>query len=106
MPFAIARDEDATGPLPETIVPPGTPGREDAGFLPDLPQASFDYFAGYDDGFRIAPTDSDRFPFLLTVNNQTQLRYTGFARDVRTFTDSAGVVSPVTDRRFRRPGGI
>jgi hypothetical protein len=56
------------------------------------------YEAGYRDGFYISPRDSEKYPFEFKFNNQNQLRYNGFARDVRTWTDSAGVVSPVTNR--------
>lgn len=52
----------------------------------------------YDDGFAISPNDSEQYPFKLKFNNQAQFRYTGFARDVETWTDSAGNVSPVTNR--------
>lgn len=54
--------------------------------------------AGYSQGFHISPRDPEQFPFELRINNQDQLRYAGFARDVRTWTDSAGIVSPVSDR--------
>jgi hypothetical protein len=56
------------------------------------------YRAGYDKGFYISPRDPEQFPFEFKFNNQDQLRYAGFARDVRTWTDSAGIVSPVSDR--------
>src|SRR5262245_5893967 len=56
------------------------------------------YSAGYDNGFYISPRDPEQFPFEFKFNNQDQLRYAGFARDVRTFTDSAGNVTPVTNR--------
>ena len=56
------------------------------------------YDAGYDNGFYISPRDPEQFPFELRFNSQDQLRYAGFARNVRTWTDSAGIVSPVTDR--------
>lgn len=56
------------------------------------------YHAGYDHGFFISPRDPGQFPFEFRFNNQAQLRYAGFARDVETWTDSAGIVSPVNNR--------
>jgi len=56
------------------------------------------YNVGYSQGFFIRPRDPDQFPFEIKFNSQDQLRYTGFARDVRTWTDSAGNVFPVSDR--------
>jgi len=64
------------------------------------------YFAGYDKGFVIRPTDPEKRPFELKVNSQDQVRYTGFARSVRTWTDSAGIVRTVTDMSsFQIPRG-
>lgn len=56
------------------------------------------YHVGYDQGFFISPRDPEQFPFELKFNSQDQMRYAGFARNVRTWTDSAGNISPVNDR--------
>lgn len=64
------------------------------------------YTVDYDDGFLIAPEDPEGMPFSLKFNNQTMFRYTGFARGVRTWTDSAGIVRDVTNRSaFEIPRG-
>jgi hypothetical protein len=41
------------------------------------------------------PRDPERTPFALNFDLITELRYTGFARSNRTWTDSAGVLLPV-----------
>jgi hypothetical protein len=85
--------EMALPPLETEIAPANTE------ILPQAPPSEAPrYDVGYSDGFFISPRDPDQFPFELKFNNQNQLRYAGFARDVRTWTDSAGNVSPVTDR--------
>lgn len=59
----------------------------------------------YDDGlvFRL---NSEEFPFELKINGQNQIRYTGFAREEETWTDSAGNVSTVPNRNaFELPRG-
>lgn len=53
------------------------------------------YFADYDNGFQIAPVNPEDTPFSLKINNQTAFRYSGFARDELTWTDSAGNVLPI-----------
>lgn len=64
------------------------------------------YAAGYDGGFVISPLNPDETPFELKFNMQNQLRYIGFARDVRTWTNNAGNVAPVTNRsNFELPRG-
>lgn len=69
---------------------------------PDLAAASRSYITGlYDKGFvLVAPSDKQRTPFSLKLNVTTQVRYTGFARSVETWTDSAGNVLPVRNRSF------
>lgn len=79
--------QGTTAPTPEFAMPPEV----HAGEAP-----LFD--SGYSQGFFISPRDPEKFPFEFKFNNQAQLRHVVFARDVRTWTDSAGVVSPVTDR--------
>lgn len=56
------------------------------------------WHAGYERGFYIRPADPERSPFELRINGRMQFRHTGFAREVRTWRDHAGVVRPVTDR--------
>ncbi|MBS0262534.1 MAG: porin [Planctomycetes bacterium] len=64
------------------------------------------FTAGYDHGFLIQPTNPHEHPFSFKFNNQTQLRYTGFARDVVSWTDNAGITYPVSDRsNFEIPRG-
>jgi hypothetical protein len=64
------------------------------------------YVAGYYEGFFVSPNDPTENPFELKLNFENQFRYTGFARDVRTWTDSTGTVSPVTNRsNFELPRG-
>lgn len=64
------------------------------------------FIAGYNDGFVIEPTNLDETPFSLRFNSQTMFREALFARSVRTWTDSAGVVSPVSNRNnFEIPRG-
>lgn len=84
----------------------GEPAPDTAAETPFLAPATFGYEAGYDEGFFISPCDPEQFPFEFKFNNQAQLRYAGFARDVETLTDSAGIVSPVTNRSaFEIPRG-
>lgn len=64
------------------------------------------YFANFDRGFVIRPVNADDSPFELKINAQNQVRYTGFSRDEATWTDSAGVVSPITNMSsFQIPRG-
>jgi len=60
------------------------------------------YLTGfYDNGFvLVAPSDKQRTPFALKLNVTTQLRYTGFARSVDTWTDSSGLMLPVFNRSY------
>lgn len=54
------------------------------------------YSIVYDNGFVIQPDDPDASPFSLKINNQNTFRYSGFARDEATWTDSAGNINPIT----------
>ena len=55
----------------------------------------------YDKGFAlVAPSDRQRTPFSLKLNVTTQVRYTGFARSVDSWTNSAGMVLPTRDRSY------
>ena len=55
------------------------------------------YKTGYDKGFVIRPEDPDEPPFSLKINNQNTFRYSSFARDAASWTDSAGNVNPIFD---------
>ena len=64
------------------------------------------FFADFDRGFVIRPTNMDDSPFELKINAQNQIRYTGFSRADATWTDSAGVVSPLDNMSsFQIPRG-
>ncbi len=52
----------------------------------------------YDKGFRFRPFDKKKIPFELKVNGRIQFRYIGFARDVDSWTDNAGVTRIVRNR--------
>lgn len=83
---------------PLNVQPPG-----DALAPAHSPQSSFgDPFSSrfkvdYDKGFVILPTNPKESPFSLKVNNQTTFRYSGFARNESSWTDSAGNVNPIVD---------
>lgn len=57
-----------------------------------------DYFATYDKGFAILPYDKKESPFELKINGWIQFRHHGFARDVDSWTDNAGVTRGVRNR--------
>ncbi|MFO1023111.1 MAG: porin [Planctomycetales bacterium] len=66
----------------------------------------WEYYTCFDRGFVIRPLDPDKSPFELKITGQDQIRYAGFQRDVSTWTDSAGVVSPVDNMsNFQIPRG-
>lgn len=69
---------------------------------PDPTWAPRSFMTGfYDKGYvLVAPSDRQRTPFSLKLNVTTQVRYTGFARSVDTWTDSAGDVLPVRNRSY------
>ena len=83
--------------------PPPCPGRPASGPLPRRRWRAGSQFliGGYDQEkgqFILAqPRDPDRTPFALNFDLITELRYTGFSRSARTWTDSAGVVLPVNN---------
>jgi len=68
----------------------------------DVAWSSRSFIAGaYDKGYvLVAPSDRQRTPFSLKLNVTTQVRYTGFARSVESWTDSAGLILPVRNRSF------
>jgi len=57
-----------------------------------------DYYASYDKGFAIQPYNKKKNPFDIKINGWIQFRYHGFARDVDTWTDNAGVTRTVRNR--------
>ncbi len=56
------------------------------------------FYLDYDGGFVIRPFDKEETPFELKVRARMQFRYVGFSRDVKTWTDNAGVTRPVEIR--------
>lgn len=59
---------------------------------------TLNFYADYDNGFRVRPFAPSKHPFELKVNGWIQFRYHGFARDVSSWTDNAGVTRPVRNR--------
>lgn len=59
---------------------------------------ALDFFADYDSGFVIRPFCPEENPYELIVNGWIQFRHHGFARDVDSWTDNAGVTRPVRNR--------
>ena len=59
---------------------------------------SLRFYPDYDNGFVIRPFDSNRHPFEIKTNAWIQFRHHGFARDVESWTDNAGVTRPVRNR--------
>jgi len=79
----------------------------DSGAAPSMPgeppeiRRSRFFIGDYDNGFvLVEPTDKQRTPFELKFNLTTEVRYLGFARSRRSWTDSAGVVRPISNRSF------
>jgi len=56
------------------------------------------HYLVYDKGWVIRPNSVSRTPFELQFNFHQQLRHTGFAPSVDTFTDSAGITRPIASR--------
>ena len=56
------------------------------------------FYLDYDGGFVIRPFDKEKDPYELKVRLRMQFRYVGFSRDIRTWTDNAGVTRPVDPR--------
>ena len=56
------------------------------------------FYTDYDRGFVIRPFDAQETPFELKVRTRMQFRYVDFSRDVKTWTDNAGVTRPVDAR--------
>ena len=72
--------------------------------VPSCSRASKDEFkklgfcATYDKGFAILPFDAKQTPFEMRINGWIQFRHHGFARDVPTWTDNAGVTRNIRNR--------
>ncbi len=65
----------------------------------DGPQShTLKYFADYDKGFVIRPFCPEKTPFELKVNGWIQFRHHAFARGVDSWTNNAGVTTPVRNR--------
>ncbi|MEM9187413.1 MAG: porin [Planctomycetota bacterium] len=58
----------------------------------------FEVGAKFNKGVFIRAREFQQNPYALYVGGRLQLRYTGFSRDVETFTDNAGVTNPVRNR--------
>jgi len=56
------------------------------------------YDVGYDEGFWIKPLNSQKKPFSIKFNGRLQFRHIGFARDVDTWTNNAGITRDVRNR--------
>lgn len=75
----------------EEVVPPCTRASD-----ADVHQMRF--YADYDGGFAILPYDAKQTPFDMRINGWIQFRHHGFARDVTSWTDNAGVTRGVRNR--------
>lgn len=56
------------------------------------------FYLDYDGGFVFRPIDREATPFELKIRARMQFRYVGFSRDVKTWSDNAGVTRPVETR--------
>ena len=56
------------------------------------------FYPDYDSGFIIRAFDPERHPFELKTNAWIQFRHHGFARDVESWTDNAGLTRPIRNR--------
>lgn len=73
---------------------------------PVLQQAYDSFCITYDNGFAIVPRNFDDNPFTLKINSQNQFRYSGFARDARSWIDSAGNQNLINNsNNFQIPRG-
>lgn len=89
--------EAASPPLPPPSPPAPDPPVE-APVAAETPRPR--YKVDYDRGFALLPENLDDSPYSLKVNFQDTFRYNGFARGVRTWTDSAGIVRPIANANF------
>ncbi|MGD9762848.1 MAG: hypothetical protein AB7V27_03945 [Candidatus Binatia bacterium] len=81
--------------VPQTVRKPEASGVQGK---PALSTSTGPFQVGYDKGFVIQPVDREKTPFKLRITARMQFRYTLFARDVRTYTDSAGIIYDINDR--------
>lgn len=58
----------------------------------------FELGVQFDKGLFIRSTDLQERPYALYIGGRLQLRYSGFARDQPSWTDSAGVTRPIRNR--------
>ncbi|MFK7770476.1 MAG: porin [Mariniblastus sp.] len=86
--------EDATRRLPVVIEETVKPGEKAS----KKKFEKLDFFATYDGGFAILPYNKSKKPFELKINGWIQFRHHGFARNVDSWTDNAGVTRPVRNR--------
>lgn len=64
----------------------------------DIDHFALQFYCDYDKGFVVRPYDTEKYPFDLKFNGRIQFRHHGFARDVDTWQDNAGVVRNVRNR--------
>ena len=57
-----------------------------------------DFYPTYDRGFVIRSYDQKKLPYELIIPGWIQFRHQGFARDVETWTDNAGVTRDIRNR--------
>lgn len=87
-----------------SVVPEVAPPEPDPGFASDR-STEFDipfpdtaaYAAGFDKGFLIRAKDQGKNPYELRISSWMQFRHVGFARDIDSWTDNAGIVRPIND---------
>ena len=80
--------------------------REQSSSFSGAGTSSSAFAASFDRGFVIRPPNSDETPFELKINGQNQIRYAGFERDDASWTDSAGVTTPINNMSsFQIPRG-
>lgn len=87
-------DEKMTRLLPVVVEESVKPGEEAS----DEKFKELSFFATYDKGFAILPQNRKKTPFDMRINGWIQFRHHGFARDVDSWTDNAGVTRPVRNR--------
>lgn len=56
------------------------------------------FYVDYDRGFVIRAYDPEANPFEMKINARIQFRYVNFARDITSYTNSAGVTRPINNR--------
>ena len=86
--------ENETRRLPVVIEETVKPGDKAS----DKSFEKLNYFAAYNKGFVISPYNKKKNPFEMKINGWIQFRHHGFARDVETWTDNAGVTRGVRNR--------